>query len=213
MDERSLRLRSDYYDEIMPHFREKHPEMIDAAYEFFWDEEDPEEFLGGISMELGFLNFEDWFLCDWVAPDHGNPIEIYIKEKEIADSDKLDAFGRMRRSVLSLFEVESLARQGKFKIKDLLLGGTVELSAAPADGMASGDIFGARLLELKGSPFLGACLYPFTAALKGRALEYVQANFNRYSRNKKPGADMREFLKEEAYSINLAWTSCLLKKG
>lgn len=213
MDERSCSLRSCYYDEVMVHFREKHPEMIDTAYDFFWEEDDPEKFLSGVSMEIGFLNFEDWFLCDWSAPGQGNPVEIYIKEQEIKDAGKLDVFEKMRNSVLSLFEVGQAIPGETFKIKDLLLGGTVELPGPPVDGMGAGDVFGSRLMELNGSQFLGACLYPFTAALKDRALGHVEALYKRYSKNIKPGAEMKEFLKEEAYSINLAWISCLFKKA
>ena len=66
--------------------RDNHAGDIDKAYAYFWDESEPDEFLSGTALELGFLNFEDWLLFDYrVNKDKQTFLDIYVnKNKDLA---------------------------------------------------------------------------------------------------------------------------------
>jgi hypothetical protein len=44
---------------------EHYQEYIQEAFEYFWEEERPEEFLQGILLDIGEINFEDWLTIDY----------------------------------------------------------------------------------------------------------------------------------------------------
>jgi hypothetical protein len=177
--------------------------MLAQAYEYFFEEEEPQDFLAGTALELAFLNFEDWFVCD-CSEEGASVLALYVRESG-ADPK---AFRPLEESVISLYEVKALGSQGVL-LQDLLLGGEYLLPAPQLQGLRKGDLFAARLLRLPEGLCLGGCLYPFRAPLREEVLGYVEKSFQRYRRNKRPGADMREFLKEEAYLFNVIWLSLL----
>ena len=58
-------LKTDLVCSIIQFVRENHAETIDKAYKYFWDDQTPEEFMGGTALSLGFMNFEDWLIFDY----------------------------------------------------------------------------------------------------------------------------------------------------
>jgi hypothetical protein len=207
MSERTLKLREELYGEVMDFMRVTFPGMIDRAYEFFWEEEDPEEFLSELALELGFINFEDWFVCDYREPE-GGVIDLYLAKSGAQDPAR---FEPLKNSEISAFVVRKVS-EDNMEIEDLLLAKSYTVSPVPFEGIKEGDFFASRVLEIEDETVLGACVYPFGEGMRNAVLSAINSQFIRYKKNKNPQGTMREFLKEEAYSFNMIWMSGLYKK-
>lgn len=194
------------FQSLLEFAREGFGEEIDRAYEYFWEEEYPEDFLSGTSLDLAFINFEDWLICDHKTAEGKTLIDIYIEgqgsETPLTDVT-LRALQAMRESVISVYEVEDS------KLKDLISGDVI--SPNPISDLKAGDIFGARFFRLNGESVMARCVYPFTQKVKGAIFAYIEKQFNRYKKHKNPDGTMRDFLKEEAYNINTIWINSLFK--
>ncbi|MDA8092125.1 MAG: hypothetical protein M0Z61_18115 [Nitrospiraceae bacterium] len=211
----SQELRAGLYGEIISHMRVKHPEAIEEAYEFFWEEEFPEDFLSGLPLELGFVNFEDWFICDYKDPKCGFITDLYLEETgQREDADKSASMLALKNSCISLYEAKKISdsQEGEAELEDVLLGGTHQV-AVPVQGMKTGDFFATRIIKLSGNEVMGACLYPFGAATRPIVLEAIKGQFERYRKNKRPGGGLSDFLKEESYIFNTIWLSGLYKQA
>ncbi len=207
--------RAGLYSEVISHMRVKHPDIIDTAYEFFWEEEYPEEFLSGLPLELGFVNFEDWFICDYVDPNAGFMTDLYLEDTgQREDAGKAASMKALKDSFISLYEVKKIASfpEGQAELEDVFLGGT-RLVSVPASGMKTGDLLATRVIGLDGGDVMGACLYPFGGAVKKVVMESVNIQFERYGKNKKPGGGLRDFLKDEGYIFNIIWLSGLYRRA
>lgn len=196
---------ADAYNGIIQFAREKHAEEIETAYEYFWEEEYPEDFLSGKALELGFANFEDWLVCDY-RPDGGNGfIDRYIGEQK-PGPEAVHTLEVMRDSLISLYEVVS--SNGEIILEDIAMGGKVALRDERLSGLAPGSVFAARIINMDGSPVLGRCVYPF-ADRKEASLSALDSQFQRYKKNKNPEGGMADFLREETYVFNTIWVSLL----
>src|SRR5574340_1486761 len=106
---------------IIQYVREKHADTIDKAYKYFWDDQNPEEIMGGTALSLGFLNFEDWLIFDYkVNVEKETFIDIFIKENPLAAAE-ISLLKRIKESVISLYEVASTAKDKRIILKDLLM--------------------------------------------------------------------------------------------
>lgn len=194
--------------------REKHPDTIDKAYDYFWEGESPEEFLKGTALTLGFINFEDWLLMDYrVNGGEETFLDVYARTAELTDEETtiLDTLAESR---LSLYEVLSVAKDKRVRLRDLLLGGEHELrEKALTRGLKKGDIFAARLLTLDNKEMLSGCVYPFLSSQKDFILSNLERQFKRYVRNVRPGGTMRDFLKDYGDIVNLVWIEAIRNAG
>ncbi len=196
---------------IMEGARDRHTETIDKAYEYFWDSHHPDEFLSGAALELGFLNFEDWFIYDYKANEFGETfLDLYAKDNDCLSSEESSVIAKMKESVLSLYEVASVSRDKRVLLKDLLLGGEVPLREKMLTrGLNKGDLFAARMLELDGKHVMSGSVYPYMQSQKKRVLNYVEKQYARYKRHIKPEGTMREYLKDYGDIFNLVWLELL----
>ena len=208
-------LRKELSQSVLAYVREKHPEEIDKAYSYFWDETNPDEYMAGTALELGFHNFEDWLLCDYRDKENSRSfIDEYISCCNITAKESLELLGRMKDSVLSLYEVVSVARDKRVLLKDLLCGGEVSLrDRMLTRGLSEGDIFAARLLTLDGGPAMSGCVYPYRSNDKKKVLRHIEKQFSRFQRNVKPGGTMPEFLKDYGDVFNIAWMHFILNQA
>jgi hypothetical protein len=212
MKENAQELRAALYGRIMQYMRKDHPDVIDRGYEFFWEEEDPADFLAGVALELAFLNFEDWFICDYVDKEAGRALDLFsgAPGEHLPTGQAGGAIEVLKDSVISLYEVTKAGTETAV-VRDLLLGGPEQTIKPVPAGLKEGNVFGARLINLNGSPVMGGCIYPFGKDMR----ETVLADINRqFARLKKhcPDAGMRDFLKGESYVLNMIWISHLYKK-
>jgi hypothetical protein len=192
---------------IMNRARDAHEETIDKAYEYFWDENKPDEFLSGTALELGFHNFEDWFIHDYKVNELGETfLDLYAKAGDCLSGEEEEVISKMKGSVLSLYEVESVSKDKRVLIKDILLGGEFALREKTLTrGLTKGDLFAARILELDGKHVMSGAVYPFPKSQKKKVLGYVEKQFARYRRQINPDGGMREYLKLYGDIFNLVW--------
>lgn len=195
------------YGSVIEYARESLKKDIDAAWEFFWEEDEPEDMMGGGALEVGFINFEDWFICDYKT-DEGSTIQKYI-DATSPDDETASALKKLENSYLSLYEVKESA--DVIILKDLAVGGEIEIVEPRLEQLADGDFFATRIIELDGKKVIGRCVYPFGAKMKSDVLNMLDGQFQRYTKNKNKGADMEAFLKEENYAFNIIWANSLMR--
>ena len=75
-------LKTDLVSSIIQFVRENHAETIDKAYKYFWDDNTPDEFMGGTALSLGFLNFEDWLIFDYKVNNEKETFHRHLSEKQ-----------------------------------------------------------------------------------------------------------------------------------
>jgi hypothetical protein len=197
---------AEIFNSLIWYVRENHQEAIDRAYEFFWEEDLPEDFLGGTALDIAFINFEDWLLCDYLDPEEGRLIDLYIKEKE-PDAGTSEVLRAMKESFISLYEVVS--SNGEVLLRDLILGEEARIKGP--DELKKGDVFATRFIEVGGERFMSRCVYPFSGNSKDAVLADIDAQFKRYIKNKNPEGTMRQFLKEESHVFNTVWVTSIFK--
>lgn len=196
--------------EITEWARENLQDEIDTAYEYFWEEEYPEDYLTEIALEIGFLNFGDWLLFDRPIKDEKGLIDIYIEAHPELSPKKLSALNKMKASVISLYEVVSVGE--KFTLKNLLF--EEEIQGEAIKGLLVGDVFATRFIPLNKKPLMSFCVYPFGSRLKNDVIGYINKQYERYKKNEAPEGTLREFLKKHSDVFNTIWYSELFgKKG
>lgn len=195
---------------IIQFVRENHAETIDKAYKYFWDDNSPDEFMSGTALSLGFLNFEDWLIFDYKVDGKETFIDIYIKNNTVKDNEA-ELLRSIKDSVISLYEVASVAKDKRIVLKDLLMDSEHALrDKALTRGLSKGDIFATRLLTLDGKTRMSGCVYPYTAGQKETVLTYVDKQFKRYIRNVKSDGTMRDFLKDYGDVLNVIWMNLIM---
>ena len=203
-------LKTELVCSIIQFVRENHAETIDKAYKYFWDENNPDEFMGGTALSLGFLNFEDWLIFDYKVTDQETFIDIYLKAHTLKEHEA-DLLKRIKDSVISLYEVSSVAKDKRITLTDLLMKSEHEIrDKALTRGLNKGDIFATRLLTLDGKTCMSGCVYPFTADQKKAVLTYVDKQFKRYVKNVKKDGTMRDFLKDYGDVLNIIWMNFIM---
>ncbi len=196
------------YSEVIEYIRKNHPKEIDEAYEFFWEEEDPMEMLGGSALELGFINFEDWLICDY-SPTEDRPgfIDRYIESEGPSDELK-EVLIKLKESVLSLYEVKKAG--SPTGLSDIATGDDdFEVNDEQMSYLEAGYTFAARFIEADGERKIGRSVYPFGIKMKDEILRLINAQMARYKKNKNPEGSMKDFLRDESYAFNMTWMSCL----
>jgi len=204
-------LKTDIICSIIQFVRENHSETIDKAYEYFWDGRTPDEIMAGTALSLGFLNFEDWLVFDYKAnKDNETFIDMYTKNHTLKKNETA-LLNSIKDSVISLYEVSSVARDKRIILKDLLLESEHTLrDKALTRGLNKGDIFATRLLTLDGKTCMSGCVYPYTADQKKTVLTYVDKQFKRYIKNVKPQGTMMDFLKDYGDVLNIIWMNLII---
>jgi hypothetical protein len=186
--------------------RKNYAEEIDKAYEYFWEEEYPAEYFGGIVLDIGFVNFEDWLISDYRTREGQSFIDLYIEQNDDLSEDALNALEALKGSSIRLFEIVS-----DDSLKDILLNEDIHIKNDILCKLKPGDIFATRIFKPNSEYVMGKCIYPFNQEFKDKALGFIDNQFNRYIKNKNPDGDMRQFLKDEAYLFNVIWISSLFK--
>lgn len=197
------------FDSLIEYIRENHEKEIDIAYDFFWEEEEPDEFIGGTALVMAFHNFEDWLACDYVDSETKKSfIEMYIESKSPSDEESA-ALRAMKDSFISLFEVKSSG--DSVVLNDIATGKDLTLMDERLSVLSKGDMFGARVLDLDGSLVLTNAIYPFGNKFKDHVMEHLDAMYNRYEKHCEGQGCMEDFLRQETYTINTVWVTCLFK--
>lgn len=212
---RENELRKSLFKEIIEWARNNLEDEIDAAYEYFWEEEYPEDYLQGVALEIGFVNFEDWLLYDRKISDSKGLIGLYIETHPDTDKEALSVLEKMKDSVISLYEVTSKGKT--LVLKDLLFDTELKapelISPELASSLKSGDVFATRFLNLDGVPAMADCIYPFGRKLKADVLNSIKGQYERYRKNENPNGTLRDFLKSYSDVFNTIWYSELFGRA
>ncbi|MBI5076673.1 MAG: hypothetical protein HZB62_16115 [Nitrospirae bacterium] len=201
------------FNDIVEYVRVNHTEGIDKAYSYFWDGETPDEFLGGSALTLGFHNFEDWMIFDHKVNEEGDTyIDFFISDNKDLDDQAVALLRRSKDSVISLFEVTSVAKDKRVLLKDILLDRDAELREKYlTQSLKKGDLFATRLFKLDNVDVLSACVYPYNRSQKKKVLANIDKQFKRYIRNVKQDGTMHDYLKDYGDVFNLIWMSFIIE--
>jgi hypothetical protein len=202
-------IRAEPFQSIINFARLKHTDLIDKAYEDFWEEDDPEDFLSGTALSLGFINFEDWFVCDYKTEDGKSVIDLYIDASEGLEEKDLRALEAMKGSYISIYEVVSV--DDKVALKDLLLNEEFTAEHESLKSLNKGNTFASRFIAMDGERVMSRCVYPYSDEALDQLLENFGVILKRYLKNKNPEGGVMDFIKEESYIFNLLWLDNIFK--
>ncbi|RJQ41129.1 MAG: hypothetical protein C4550_02320 [Nitrospiraceae bacterium] len=207
-------LKTELIQSIINYVRVNHADAIDKAYAYFWDEKNPDEFLSGNALYIGFVNFEDWLIFDYKVNDAGDSfIDLYMKNSIGLKDTELALLNKIKGSLLSFYEVVSVSRDKRALLKDLLMGGEIPLKEKSlTKGLKKGDIFAARLLPIDKGHVMSGSVYPFRRDDKKTVLDYVNRMFRRYTKNENPNGTIRDFLGNYGDVFNMAWMNIILNQ-
>jgi len=197
------------FHSVIEYIRLNHEREIDEAYDYFWEEEDPEEFIGGTALAIGFHNFEDWMASDFTSRQTGKAfIDSYIESQKPSDENKV-ALNKTKDSFISLYEVKTIGNS--VTLHNIATDEDISIDDERLKALSVGDMFGARVLDLGHGPFLTKAIYPFGNKYKEHVMKHLDAMYNRYAKHCKDKACMEDFLRQETYTINTVWVTCLYK--
>ncbi|MHB8881577.1 MAG: hypothetical protein ACYC69_08755 [Thermodesulfovibrionales bacterium] len=205
-------IKTEVFQAAINFVREHHPEAIDAAYKYYWDDQQPDEFMQGMALELGFMNFEDWLIFDYKANEEKETfLTIYSKCDPCLGDEGKAVIEAIQDSFLSFYEVLSVSEDKRVRLKDLLCGGEFLLGDKNLTrGLNVGDIFATRLLFLDDNYVIGGCVYPYSAEQKQQILRYIDVQFGRYKRNVRQDGTMENYLKDYGDVFNIIWMNYFL---
>ncbi|MBS3908325.1 MAG: SEC-C domain-containing protein [Actinobacteria bacterium] len=203
-------------DAILTYLSKRHREAVEDAYEVFFDEFDPEEYLDDGLRNMAMINFWDWVVSDAPAdyddPESGTTLlDFYIDEnrKDLAEDD-LRVLDKLRNSYLSLYEVAGVYPEEGLLFEDLLLGGSCRVRERTATRyLNKWDIIAVRLLEIDGEWAMSGSIYSYHRHRKEYILDELKGDFELIA-CEHPDLTMREFLKENGDLFNYFWYEPLL---
>jgi hypothetical protein len=201
-------IRTELFESIMNFARTNHAELIDKAYEYYWEEDDPEDFMGGTALGLAFINFEDWFVCDHRTEDGESIIDMYRDASEGLSEDDLKALEAMRDSHLSIYEV--VASGDQVALKDLVLDEEFTTEHDSLKSLKDGDVFASRFINLDGERVMSRCVYPFSTGAKDHVMENFGIALKRFMKHE-PEGTVRDFIKKYSYTFNILWLDNIFK--
>jgi len=180
---------------ILCEVREKYPESIDKAYEYFWEGESPDEFMSGSALTLGFHNFEDWLICDYKANEEKETfIDLYLKNHTDLDSGERAFLLALKNTTLGLYEVISASKDRHVRLRDLFRETDVELrDKTLSNSLGKGDLFGARLVDYEGRKSMSSCVYPFSPDHKTAVLRFLKSSLHGTQKTKSRAVPMKSF--------------------
>lgn len=203
MQEEIYRVLNKISEFIYEHYQED----IQEAFEYFWEEERPEDILQGIMLDMGELNFDDWLTIDYRNPYGEGFLELYEKYSDLSENEK-KVLTALKESRISLYEVEDIALS-RIRLKDLLRDKILEIISERLSRLKKGDLFATRFITIDGETFMGKCIYPFQSFHKDDVLKYLDMQYKRYLKNENPQGDMELFLKEASSVFNTVWLTVM----
>jgi hypothetical protein len=200
-------IKQNLVQELLKLFRQRfHKEGIDDVVALFWDDFSPTEFLKGDSLKHAEINFWEWVVHDWVDKVSGKSlIDLYFEDKRGVSLDEHRIMAMLKKSVLSLYEVQEVFLEKGLLLKDLLRGGQYDVREKAATGhLAKWDILATRLLKVDGLYIMSGAAYHYPIRFKDSILRDILSHYKRY-RKKTPDADMDSFLKANGKRFNFYW--------
>lgn len=204
---REMSIKSSLVKDILAFARKNYPDTIDEAYEYFWDDFDPQEHLDANAPGLADINFWEWFVHDWRPEEDEEKtlIELYMEKSKGLPTDHKNILARMNDAVISLYEVQEVFPEEGLLLKDLLLGDEYNLrEKAATESLRKWDVFATRLLRLDGNHIIAGGAYPYPVLTKEMTIDHLKKCFKSHRRDR-PEDSMRDFLKRNGDLFNYFW--------
>lgn len=195
--------------EILAFAKKRFGDYIDNAYDYFWDDFDPERNLSEELFRFSDINFWEWFVYDWIPDekDSRTLIEHFKENNKKLSLDELKVLNMMNNAVISLYEVQDVFFEKGLLLKDLLMGGEYDVREKMATRSArKWDIFAGRLLHVDGKYILSGAIYPYSVRQKEGIIKAINKWFKDYKKDY-PDGTMDDFLKSESDMFNFFWYS------
>ncbi len=199
-------IKSRLLEDILAFVKKNLRHTVADAYDYFWDDFDPEEYLDPPTFDLANINMWEWFIHDW-RPDEGDKtlIELYMEGTGTLGPEERDLLHRMNDAVISLYEVQDVFPGQGMVLKDLLLGGEHHVREKTAtSSLRQWDILATRLIRLDGGIVMSGGIYPYPIEDKKAIIDHLKGSFRNYRKNF-PEATMRDFLKRNGDLFNYYW--------
>lgn len=177
----------------------------------FWadylDDLDDEEAGELVASDDAEVKYNAWFIWDLFIEDNETIADRFLQQKgRSLDPDERAYIERMRRSCLSLYQVEAVERGRGVTLLDLLTRETVFVhEVLGSEQMVQSDLVGARVVpDARGLAMFEGGLYLYDVADKGDLLADLKRYRRRYLR-RVPGADRVEFFKRHGMIFHYWW--------
>jgi len=200
-------LRSELVRKVLAFSHERFPEAIETAHELFWRDFDPEAELKGESLQAAETSFWEWFIHDFQIEEEGyaTPIELYEEGPMVLDPERIGMLERMRKTVLSLYEVADVLPEKGLLLNDLFRGGQSTVrERLGTRGLRKWDIITARLISVDGVDVISGGIHPFPRSAKRELLESLEKMYCKYGK-RAPEDSRTDFLKLFGYYFNRFW--------
>jgi hypothetical protein len=200
-------IRFELVKSVLLFAKKRYGESIAQAFDYFWDDFDPQVSLDSGLADMADINFWEWLAHDWRPEGNQDKtlIELYItnsrglREREITVLDKLNT------AVLSLYEVQQVYPEQGLLLYDVLLGKEYQVKEVVATrSLKKWDVFATRLLHIDSSYIMSGCAYSFHRSEKEIMLKHLKKCFLDYKRDM-PESSMSEFLKRNGDLFNYYW--------
>jgi len=200
-------VRAGLVQEILGFFRKNYQVRLNDADLIFWNDFEPEKYLNEKTLSLAEINFWEWVIYDYIVDEKNNKtlIDLFMENNRRLSSDEHRILTMMKKSVISLYEVQEIFPEKGLLLKDLLLGGEYDVKEKAATrSVRKWDIFASRLLHVDGAYVMSGSVYPYHLKQKEMILEDIHAEFEDY-RIDFPNIALDEFLKKNSEMFNFYW--------
>lgn len=172
--------------EILSFFKRYYSYSLKEALKYFWPELEEQKQLPKEISETGGINFYEWIIFDWTPEEDENTvIDFFMKKNsEKLSIDELKVLNVMRKSVLSLYEVQEVFPEMGLLLKDLLLGGEYLVRERLASRkLVKWDIFATRLLYVDGKYIMSGSIYYYPREIRTSIIKHLNKEFKEWKKD------------------------------
>jgi len=184
-----------------------HVTLMASAIPQYWGDIDIDEDLSDVERAIVEGCFHEWLIFDFIAEENRTFIDLFIDDnnKNKLTPEELEVLSVMRKSSVSLYEVEDVFTGRGVLLKDVLLGDSYELfDVEISNYMRKGNMLATRLIHLDGKYVIVGAGHPFQQIDKDELVKFVGEKYAGYCREN-PGASMGDFLKKAPMVFNDFW--------
>ena len=200
-------IRKRLVDNLLELYNKQYRDTIEEAHVMFWDDFVPQQHLEGHLLDIGYQNFFEWITFDFIIdPDENKTlIDLYMEQNKKITQDEHSVLTKMKKSVISLYEVQEVFPEKGMLLKDLLMGGEYDVKEKLAtQGLRKWDIFATRLLLIDGQYIMSGSVFPYHLHYKQSILDSITQEYREYQ-EEFPDGTMDMFLKDSGDLFNFYW--------
>ena len=155
-------------------------------------------------------NFSEIFSFLGLSAEEGDLVKDQFKEQR----DSLKLALHLYSLQLGSFNVSLnnwIIKGEGVLLSDIATGKDLTINDERLGALSKGDMFGARVLDLGEGPILTNAIYPFGNRFKEHVMKNLDSMYNRHEKHCEGQSCMEDFLRQETYTINTVWVTCLFK--